>query len=156
MPRSTGIFPTRGYILDADTVVVGDVQAGTRGRAAESRDGSARLLNTNLNQNFTFKGVLYGQSGDAAGGYLLEVAHVPYGGAIGDAVGWVAAAILEADGEGITEAYISGAEIHQAVKAAGSVEGDVRVAAVRATAGTGANGAAVPAGTLTLSLQPSE
>jgi hypothetical protein len=116
MARSTGMFPRRAHLLDADTVIVGPVNAGTRGRVAETRTGAARLLTTLLNMQMEFRATIYGHTAAAAGGYLLQVAHVPYGGAVADAAGWVTAAVLSADGEGIDEALLSGAAIHKAAK----------------------------------------
>ena len=37
MSRSTGLAPRRGYQLDAETILLGAVKAGARGRAAETR-----------------------------------------------------------------------------------------------------------------------
>jgi hypothetical protein len=155
MSRSIGLSPRRAAILDGDSIVVGYVGPQTRGVAAATRNGAAMLMTTDLGNTNEFKAVLYGQTANAAGGYLLEVAHVPAGGAIGDATGWTTAAVLSASGIGRTEAIISGAAIWAAVKAAASLTtSNPRVYAVRATAGTGSNGAAIPAGTLTLALQP--
>lgn len=153
MPRATGLTPRRSHVIDAETILVGDVLAGFN-RAAETRTGAARMLTTSLNSYDHFKAVIYGQDAAAAGGYLIEVAHVPVDGAIGDATGWATIGILSADGEGYDELVFSGVNIFNALKAEPSAGQDVRGFAVRATAGTGANGADVPAGTITLVLQP--
>lgn len=154
MARSTGLTPRRAYHIDAEHVVVGAVGAGARGRAAETREGEARLLSTALDAQMLYKAVIFGQSDDAAGGYLLEVGHVALGDEVGDAEGWVTIAILEADGIGKSEAALSGAEIYKKVKAELDPGVEPRVVAVRATAGDEVNGAAEPAGTITITLQP--
>lgn len=157
MARSVGIHPRRGHLIDAEQIIVGKVQAGARNRAAETRTGAARLLSTSLNEQYEFKAVVYGHGADAAGGYLLQAAHVPLGGDIADAVGWVTIAVLEADGKGIDEVGLTGLQIHAAVKESASLTTvPVRAVAVRAVAGTGSNGAAVPAGEITITLEPSK
>lgn len=103
--------PRRARILDAESVIVGYVAAGTRGRAAETRTGSARLLNTNLASQLDFKATIYGHTAAATGGYLLQAAHVPAGGVLASAVGWSTLAILSVSGIDVDEAILSGASI---------------------------------------------
>lgn len=152
--RSTGLAPRRGYIIDAETVLVGAVAAGARGRAAETRTGAARILNTRLEAQDVFKIVVHGQTSDSAGGYIIQAAHVPEGSTTPAAYATIATVTCA---PGINEIALSGAQIRELCRVAGSVTGDVRVAAIRATAGTGTgqggNGVAVPAGTNTISLQ---
>lgn len=154
--RSTGLLPRRGYTLDALTVLVGEVKAGARGRAAETRTGAARLLNTRLEAQDVFKIAVHGQSSDSAGGYIIQAAHVAEGAAIGSASTYATIATVTC-APGVNEIALSGANIRQLVKDAGSLTGDIRVVAIRAVAGTGSgqggNGVAVPAGTNTISLQ---
>lgn len=150
MSRSTGLAPRRGYTLDANTVIVGAVAAGTRGRAAETRTGTARLLNTRLEAQDVFKVVVHGQDSSSAGNYAIQVAHVAEGAAIGAASTYTTIATAVCS-PGITEYAISGATVRAAVAAAGSLTGDVRVVAIKAVAGTGTGN--VPAGTNTISLQ---
>lgn len=154
--RSTGLLPRRGYTLDALTVLVGEVKAGARGRAAETRTGAARLLNTRLEAQDVFKIAVHGQSSDSAGGYIIQAAHVAEGAAIGAASTYATIATVTC-APGVSEIALSGANIRQLVQAAGSLTGDIRVVAIRAVAGTGTggggNGVAVPAGTNTISLQ---
>ena len=83
--RATGLLARRAYSFDALTTLVGAVKAGTRGRAAETRTGTAQLLTTRLECQDVFKIVINGQTATSAGGYLIEAAHVPEGGAIGAA-----------------------------------------------------------------------
>jgi hypothetical protein len=236
MSRPYGLSPRRAAIIDADTILVGYVGPATRGVAAATRTGAAQLLTTNLASVSEVKAVLYGQTSNAAGGYLVQAAHIPVGGAITDASGWTTLGILTASGIGRSEMILSGKEIFDDVKAAsttalavtasalasnvvtltvaahtflvgdwitvsgftgagvpmngtfavtggtsttityaktnaniadGGTAGviysgtsqtlttiDPRVYGVRAIAGTGSNGAAAPAGTLTLALQP--
>lgn len=167
MAQATGLSPRRAYHLDASTVLVGDVLAGARGRAAESRNGAKRLLNTSLSAQMTYKAVLFGQTSNAAGGYLIQVAHVAPGGGLpaDNSANWVTIAALEASGIGSTEVSLSGAAIHKLAKTAASLTTDnPRPIAVRATAGTksidasgnvtAGNGVLAPVGTLTLTLQP--
>ena len=75
--RATGLRDRRSYTFDAATVLVGAVKAGARGRAAETRTGAARLLNTRLEAQDVFKVVANGQTSASAGGYIVQAAHVP-------------------------------------------------------------------------------
>jgi len=139
MARATGLAPRRGYLLDAMTVMVGEVKAGARGRAAETRTGAARLLTTNLAAQNDWKLVAYGQSGNSAGGYVLQAAHVAEGAALSSASVYANIGVITI-GTGQSnpnEVVVGGKQIRDAVKAAGSVTGDVRVAAVRVRPGTG-------------------
>jgi hypothetical protein len=156
MARSTGLAPRRGYQLDAETILFGLVKAGPRGRAAETRTGAARLLNTNLAAQNVVKIAGFGQSSTSAGGYLVQAAHVAEGAAIGTASTYATIGVISFTAGQINEVALSGKQIREAVKAAGSLTGDIRVVAVRLTAGTGANGAAVPAGTNTVAICPEE
>lgn len=140
MAQATGLFPRRAYLLDASTVLVGDVLPGARGRAAETRTGTKRLLNTSLSAQMRYKAVLFGQTSNAAGGYLLQVAHVPYGGAVpaDNSGNWVTFAAMTVSGLNETEVAISGAGIHRLARtAAGLTSEEVRPVAVRAIAGIG-------------------
>ena len=159
MARSTGLAPRRGYTLDAQTVLVGAVAAGARGRAAETRTGAARLLNTRLDAQDVFKVIVNGQGSTSAGGYIIEAAHVAEGAALSTASDWtpIATAVCA---PGVTEIPLSGATVRELVRTqpATDLTGDVRVVAIRATAGTKAgqtegNGVLVPVGTNTISLQ---
>jgi len=141
-------------MIDRETVLVGAVRAATRGRDAETRTGAARLLETRLDAQNVFKVVCKGQTSNAAGGYLIQVASVAEGAAIGTASAYATVAVIEAAGIGDVEVAVSGAAVRALVQTAGSLTGDVRCVAVRATAGTGSNGAAVPAGTMTVFIQP--
>jgi len=239
MARSAGLTPRRGYMLDRATVLLGGVLAGTRGAAAATRTGAAQLLNTRLSQQNVYKAVLYGQTSDVAGGYLIQAAHVDEG-ASAPTTDYVTIGVIEGSGIGIVETAISGANVGKLVQAAtnraaqtlGTVTGgsgytsatytnvaltggtgtgarativvaggvvttvtltsfgkgytvadslttantnlggagsgfavpvatiksivEPRVAMVRLVAGTGSNGAAEPAGTMTIALQPAE
>lgn len=151
MGRSFGL-DRRSYLLDADLVLVGHVGANGHDRAAETRTGEARKLTTALNQQDLFKLVVVGQDADAAGQYTIQVAHVPVGGAIGDAGTYASIATVTLNGKGISEIGLSGRQIQDAIKAAdNSVTGEVRGVAVKAVAGTDAN---EPAGTITIFFQP--
>lgn len=168
MAQATGLSPRRAYHLDASTVLVGAVGAGARGRAAETRTGTKRLLNTSLSAQMTYKAIIFGQDSSAAGGYLIQVAHVAPGGGLpaDNSANWVTIAAMEASGVGSTEVALSGAAIHKLAKTAASLTTETpRPVAVRATAGTkvvdasgnvttAGNGVLVPAGTITLTLQP--
>lgn len=168
MGQATGLSPRRAYMLDAATVLVGYVGPGTLGRVAETRTGTKRLLNTSLSAQMLYKAVLFGQDSSAAGGYLIQVAHVAPGGSLpaDNSTNWVTIAALEASGVGNTEVALSGAAIHKLAKTAASLTTETpRPVAVRAVAGTkvvdasgnvttAGNGVLVPAGTLTLTLQP--
>lgn len=158
MAKSTGLRSRRAHILDAEQVLVGYVGPGARGRAAETRTGAARILTTRLEAFDVFKAICVGQSSDAAGGYILEVAHVPllegynpqYD--VSQAQEWTAIASIEVSAKGPTEVPVSGVQIADALGAELSAGTEPRVVAIRATAGTGTNGAAAPDGTMTIFL----
>lgn len=154
MARSIGLISRRNYLLDALTILVGFVGPGTRGRLATTRTGAAQLLNTRLEaQNFV-KVVVNGQSATSGGGWRIEAAHVPEGGTLSDASTYALLAIVEAAPNSVRDgAVLTGPQIREAVRAAGSLTGDVRVVAIRAVAGNGTNGTTAPAGTNTVSLQ---
>ena len=137
MARATGLAPRRGYQLDAMTVLVGEVKAGARGRAAETRTGAARLLTTNLAAYDDLKFIATGGSSNSAGGYVLQAAHVAEGAALSSASTYANIAVVTASAGAINEVVVGGKQIREAVRAAGSVSGDVRVAAVRVRPGTG-------------------
>jgi hypothetical protein len=149
MSRSTGLAPRRGYTLDASTVLVGAVRAGARGRAATTRTGAEQILNTRLDAQDVFKIVVHGQSATSAGQYTIQVAHVPEGSTTASTYATVAVVTLA---PGIQEIPLSGAVVRELARTAPTpdVEGDVRVVAIKAVAGTDAN---APAGTNTISLQ---
>jgi hypothetical protein len=121
------------------TVMVGEVKAGARGRTAETRTGAARLLTTNLAAQNDWKLVAYGQSSNSAGGYILQAAHVAEGAALSAASAYANIGVITI-GTGQSnpnEVVVGGKQIRDAVRVAGSVSGDVRVAAVRVRPGTG-------------------
>jgi len=136
MARSTGLAPRRGYQVDAETILLGAVKAGARGRAAETRTGAARLLTTNLAAQDEWKLVAAGGSG-ASGGYVLQAANVAEGAALSSASTYANIGVVTVTAGQINEVAVSGKQIREAVKAAGSLTGDVRVAAVRLRPGTG-------------------
>lgn len=142
MTRPTGLLDRRAYMVDAATVVVGAVAAGTRGRAAETRTGAARLLTTRLEAQDVFKVIVRGSTG-SAGTYTLQAAHVAEGAALASASTYATIAAITL-APGIQEIALTGAQVRALVAAAGSLTGEVRVVAVRAVAGTDAN---APAGT---------
>jgi len=153
--RSTGLPNRRGFLLDASTVLVGYVAGGTKGRASATRTGAALLLNTRLEANNAIRILASPQSSNSAGGWIIEAAHVPEGGDLTSASTYAPiATITVTAGQPATEVILGGDQIRKAVATAGSLTGDVRVVAVRATAGTGSNGVAVPAGTNTVMIQP--
>ena len=152
MSRSVGLAPRRGYSLDAETILLGAVRAGTRGRAAETRTGAARLLNTRLDAQNVFKIIAHGQSSTSDGGYLVQAASVADGAALGTASTYATIGVINCTAGQINELALSGKAVQAAVRAAGSLTGEVRVVAIRLTAGTGSNGAGVPAGTNTVSI----
>ena len=137
MARSTGLAPRRGYQLDAETILLGAVKAGARGRAAETRTGAARLLQTNLAAQDDLKFIAAGGSSNSAGGYVLQAAHVAEGAALSSASAYANIAVITASAGVINEVSVSGKQVREAVRVAGSVSGDVRVAAVRVRPGTG-------------------
>lgn len=139
MARATGLAPRRGYMLDRETVLLGAVDKGYDSAPAETRTGAARLLNTRLDAQDVVKLVMHGQNATANGGYLLQVAHVPEGGVLGDASGWATVGTIAHPAAGIktVELPLSGRAIQDLVRAAGSISGDVRCVAARLRPGSG-------------------
>lgn len=149
MPQATGIPQRRGFLVDRDHVLFGFVRAGDQS-AAETRTGAARLLPNNLIRS-DFRIIAKGKAANAAGGYLIQVAHIPKGGAIGDAnpTGYVTIGSIAFRGTEEANANFNGNEIEALIRAAASpaITGEVRAYAIRLVAGTGSNGVAVPANT---------
>lgn len=153
MPQATGIPQRRGYLIDRDAVLFGSVRAGDQS-AAETRNGSARLLSNNLTRS-DFKIIAKGKASNAAGGYLIQVAHVPKGGVVGDAnpTGYVTVGSIVFRGTDEAKTNLEGNEIEAAIRAAASpaITDDVRAVALRLVAGTGTgaggNGVAAPVNT---------
>lgn len=117
MARSTGLSPRRGYQVDREMVLLGAVAAGPRGEAAETRTGSARLLGTPLNAQNVFKCVLFGQTSNVDGGYLVQVAHVDEGDTTpeGD---YITVGVIEGSGTTTVELALSGKDIGESLLAA--------------------------------------
>jgi hypothetical protein len=136
MARSTGLAPRRGYTLDAATILLGAVAAGTRGRAATTRTGAELLLNTRLESQDVFKLVANGQTSTSAGGYIVQAAHVAEGGTTASTYANIAMVTLA---PGIQEIPLSGAVVGDLCRKAPNpdVTGDVRVMAVRLIPGSG-------------------
>lgn len=114
MARSAGLAPRRGYQLDRELVLLGAVQAGPRGEAAETRTGAARVLSTPLEAQNVFKAVLFGQTATVAGGYLIQVAHVDEGDTSPD-VDYVTVGTIEGSGTTTVELALSGKDIYDQV-----------------------------------------
>lgn len=148
--RATALADRRAYGFDAITVLVGAVAAGTRGRPAENRTGAAMLLTTRLDCQDMYKIVVNGQSATSGGKYTIEAAHVAEGAALSTAVGWTPIAVVTCK-PGIQEVPLSGVNVEELVRVAGSVTGEVCVRAIRATAGTAAD---APVGTNTIRVVP--
>lgn len=115
--RATGLSPRRIQHIDAETVLVGAVRFG-HNRAAETRNGAARTLTTSLNSYHHFKATIHGLTAAAAGGYVVEVGHIPEGKVLADALGYTALGALSVTGETTDEAIFSGASIFKALKTA--------------------------------------
>jgi hypothetical protein len=112
------------------------------------------MLTTRLEAYDVVKFKLYGATANVAGGYLVQVANVAEGALLASASTYATVAAIEGSGIATREVAVSGAQIRAAVAAAGSLTGDIRCVAIRLVAGTGSNGAAVPAGTMTVSVEP--
>lgn len=117
MARSAGLEARRGYQIDRELVLLGAVQAGARGEAAETRTGTARILTTPLDSQNVFKCVLFGQTSDVAGGYLVQAAHVAEG-SITVADDYVTVGVIEGNGTTTVELPLSGKDIGVSVKEA--------------------------------------
>jgi hypothetical protein len=140
MTRATGLDARKAYALDRESVLVGSVRAG-EGSAAETRTAGTRLLPVKLNTADVVKFVASGGAANSAGGYIIKAAHVPLGGAIGDAnpTGYATVGIIAFNGKKSTEIAVSGAQLEALVKAAASpaITGDVRVTALKLIPGSG-------------------
>jgi hypothetical protein len=154
MSRPTGIFLQRPYLRSRENVLFGAVRDG-EGVAAETRTGAARLLQDKLNGQPNALIVATGALSNAAGGYFIEVAHVPIGGTISDAnpSGYVSIGSISFNGMNPSEVIFSKVQLETLVKAAASpaLTVDPRVIAIRLVAGTGTgegqNGLAAPVNT---------
>lgn len=137
----------RGYVPDAQAVLVGAVRAGIE-QNAETRTGAARVLNADLAAQNTYKLVQVVTDPTAVGGYLIQAAHLPVGAAVGSIAGgaWATIAVISASGKGTDEVALSGLQVRDAVMATTTLASGeaLRVMAVRAVAGDGSNGAAAP------------
>lgn len=163
MSRPTGIFLQRPYLRSRENILFGSVRDG-EGVLAETRTGTARLLQDKLNGQPNALIVAVGAVSNASGGYYIEVAHVPIGGTISDAnpSGYVRIGSISFDGKNPSEAIFSKVQLEALVKAnaSPSLTVDPRVVAIRLVAGTGTgsgqNGLAVPANTTgaTIHYQP--
>jgi hypothetical protein len=133
--RATGLRDRRAYTFDAETVLLGQVRAGTRGRPAENRTGAARILNTTLNSQDVLKILATGDD-SASGGYIVQAAHVPEGTTTPATYATIAMVAMT---PGNREIPISGIEVAELCRKAPDpdIVGDVRVAAVRLLPGSG-------------------
>jgi hypothetical protein len=156
MSKATGLITPTATYPDRNSILVGPVRAG-EGVAAENRDGSARLLDSiNLRNANWLKFVGMGATVSAAGGYFIQVHHVPQGGSLpaGSSANWIQIGILTFSGKDQREIGFTGLQIEQIIRAAHTpaiaANVDVRINAVRLVAGTGTgtgqNGLAVPPG----------
>lgn len=138
----------RGYVLDALTVIVGSVRLGIEQNAETRTTGARELKSADLAAQNLYKLVQVVTDPTASGGYLIQAAHLPVGKGVADiaAGGWATIATISATGRGTTEVGISGIQVRDAVMAVTTLASGetLRVQAVRAVAGTGSNGAAVP------------
>lgn len=163
MSRPTGIFLQRAYTPSRENIILGDVRA-SESELAESRTGAARLLQDKLNGHFNALIVARGALSNAAGGYYIEVSHVPIGGALANAnpSGYARIGSISFSGKKSIEVMFTKQQIEAAITAGASpaLTVDPRAVAIRLVAGTGTgeggNGLAVPANTAgaTIHYQP--
>jgi hypothetical protein len=130
MARSTGLAPRRGYQLDAETILLGAVKAGARGRAAETRTGAARLLQTNLAAQDDLKFIAAGGSSNSAGGYVLQAAHVAEGAALSSASAYANIAVVTAAPGVINEVGVTGKEVREHPAATAGIATAIAAAAL--------------------------
>lgn len=157
MPLAIGFKSQRAYRLERSNILLGPVLAGINAdgdeEAAGTRTGAAQLLSDRLNPHDAWKVVSVGGQSSSAGGYLVQVAHVPQGGTLANAAGWATVGAITFSGTTPNEVGFTGAQAEALVKAAASpaISGKIRVCAIRLVDGTGTgsgqNGVAVPAGT---------
>lgn len=95
--------------IDLESILLGAVRAGLD-TPAGTRDGSARYMSRKLNNNNVLKVCLLGASAAAAGGYLIEVAHLDPGETVASA-DWELIGTIEAAGIAEVEAAFSGKDI---------------------------------------------
>lgn len=123
-------------MLDLDGILLGAVRA-SENAAAGTRDGSARILGTKLNSLGAFKVVLVPSASNAAGGYLIEVAHVDRG-ETSVSSDFELIGTLEADGLREAVAVFDGLEVGE--QARDAAHNRILTLGTR-TAGTGYTGA---------------
>lgn len=138
MTRAVGLSAQVGYKTDAESVLLGYVGKWDD-RAAETRTGAARVLPYLLNKLTSFKLVGYGGTSDAAGGYILQAAHIARDGVIDANTPWVPLGGFTFNGIGSSEIGFTGRQIERLIETGtpGGVTGDVRVVAVRLLPGSG-------------------
>jgi hypothetical protein len=134
MSRASGLPARRTNPIELEGILLGAVRAGD-GTPAGTRDGSARVLSKKLNSTMGFKVLLQGATAAAAGGYVIEVDHVPFGTSTPSG-NWTPVGIISASGLSEVEALISGKDVGVKVAAAAGVI-DPNVKAIRATPGSG-------------------
>lgn len=134
MTRASGLPARRPNAIELEGILLGAVRAGD-GTAAGTRTGAARVLSKKLNSTMGFKVLLNGATGAAAGGYVIEVDHVPFGTETPSG-NWVPVGIIAASGLAEVEAMFSGKDVGVKVAAAAAVT-DPRVNAIRLVAGSG-------------------
>ncbi len=134
MTRASGLPARRPNPIELEGILLGAVRAGD-GTPAGTRTGAARVLSKKLNSTLGFKVLLNGATSAAAGGYVIEVDHVPFGTATPSG-NWVPVGTISASGLTEVEALFSGKDVGVKVAAAAAVT-DPRVMAIRAVAGSG-------------------
>lgn len=109
MSRAFGMPVRRANLIDLESILLGAVRAG-QDSPAGVRDGSARYLSRKLNSTNVFKVCLLGATAAAAGGYLIEVAHLDPGETVASA-DWQLVGTIQANGVAEIEAPFSGKDI---------------------------------------------
>lgn len=135
MTRASGLPARRDNSLELDGILLGAVRAGVDGTVAGTRTGAARVLNKKLNSTTEFKVLLVGATSAAAGGYVIEVDHVPFGTTTANGT-WTPIGTISASGLSEVEAIFSGKDVGVKVAAAASTN-DPRANAIRLVAGSG-------------------
>lgn len=134
MSRASGLPARRTNELELDGILLGTVRAGLD-TPAETRTGAARVLSKKLNSTIGFKVVAIGATDAAAGGYVIEVDHVPLGSATPNGT-WVPIGTVIASGTNEVPVFCSGRDVGVKVAAAAGTN-DPRVNAIRLVAGSG-------------------
>lgn len=146
MPAAVGFTVQRAARIDRDSILLGSVGEGVLGtgsvEAASTRTGAARLLEGRINPYDNWKIVAVGGQSSSAGGYVVQLAHVPQTGLLADASAWATIGAIAFSGTAEIPLGFTGDQVEALVRAAAvaagaAISGKIRVTALRLRPGTG-------------------